>query len=106
MKSINQYNLDEQLSTKSIKQVKAMMNTRKIKESVATAHIEQYGEYPYSDLPKYVTSVKKANKVIDDCSDWLKAAFPLFSAKLWDEMISDVYGCLEGRGSFDMNGLY
>jgi len=105
MKSINPYNLDEQLAAKSIKQVKVMMSTRKNKELEANEHIEQYGEYPYSDLPKYVTSVNKANKIVDDCSDWLKAAFPLFSNALWDEMISDVYGCLEGRGSFDMNGL-
>ena len=103
MKSVNQYNLDEQLATKSIKQVKAMMNTRKNNELAAYEHIEKYGEYPYSEYPKHVSSVKKAEKVIDDVNDWINAAFPLFSNSLWDEMVADVFGCLEGRGSVDMN---
>lgn len=103
MNTLNQYNLDEQFATKTINQIKAMMTTRKNRELEASEHIEQYGEYPYSDLPKHVTSVKKASKVIDDCNDWINAAFPLFSNSLWDEMVADVFGCLEGRGSFDMN---
>ena len=104
--STNQYyNLDEQFSTKSVKQVKRMMTTRKDKEQAAMDHVEKYGKYPYNEVPRYIASVKKANRVIDDCNCWMKAAFPLFSYKLWDEMIADVYGCLEGNGSDWMRGI-
>ena len=82
MKSINQYNLGEQLATKSIKQVKAMMTTRKNNELAANEHIEKYGEHPYTEYPKYVASVSKAQKVVDDVNDWIGAAFPLFSSSL------------------------
>lgn len=89
------YNLDEQLMTKSVKQVTKMIGLRNKKDVEATQIIEDYDCYPYNDIPKYKTMVRNAYKAQEAASAWIDAAYPLFGAELWDQMVGDVCGHLD-----------
>jgi hypothetical protein len=84
---MSKYNLDQQLASKSEAQVIKMMSVRASKEAEAQEFIDSHEDYRYEDNKKVQTQIKNSYMVIDDCSEWFEAAFPLFSVDLWNELV-------------------
>ena len=97
-----EYNLGELLPTKSIKQVTSMLKVRHDRELAASEYVSKYDNYPYDDMPKYISGLKKANKTVDDCRAWLNDAVHYFSEDLWNKMIVDAGYCMEGNDYEDL----
>lgn len=85
------FNLDEQLASKTTKQIEAMIDKRILKDIESNNFLLKYDCYPYNDQKKYITQIKKHNQIVTDCSDWLSAAFLCVSSELWDQIVSKTY---------------
>jgi len=82
-----------------------MLKVRHDRELLASEYISKYDNYPYDDMPKYITGVKNAYNTIDDCREWMNDAVHYFSAELWDKMIVDAGFCMEGNDYIDLMEL-
>ena len=95
---MNKYNLDEQLSNKTIPQIQRMISARAKKMKAADEIVWNYSDYPYSDSERYRRLVAKAEDVRSDVGDWFDSAVLLFSKDLWENMVSNAGLSLESHG--------
>ncbi|MDX2504580.1 MAG: hypothetical protein QNL62_08910 [Gammaproteobacteria bacterium] len=84
---MSKYNLDEQFSKLSLKQITNMIHLRMIKDIELIQYLDKYYSYPYNDRPKWVTKIKNWHSEQSDISDWMGAAFDCLSNELWNEII-------------------
>lgn len=85
------YNLDEQFSNLSTKQIEKMIKSRINKYHQASESLEplEIILQRNSDYPKIQARVDNIKSVMFDIDDWMSAAHILFSKKCWDNMVDN-----------------
>ncbi|MFK5949528.1 MAG: hypothetical protein QM500_12250 [Methylococcales bacterium] len=91
---MNKYNLDAQFSALSTKQIQKMVTSRLTKESDISEQITELEikqEKTFSDdyYDSLQTKIDRFQNQLDDISDWMAAAKPLFSKTLWNELVDN-----------------
>jgi hypothetical protein len=92
------YNLGEYLALKTNKQVVCLIKARYTKNKQAFEFNWKYDNYPYNEIKRYETKIRKNEEIMEDCSEWFKDACAYFSEQLWDEMMASVGAPLESHG--------
>lgn len=90
------YNLDEQLSKLSLKQIKNMIQSRMVKETELSRLINKYDDYPYTEIAKYQRQVKSADRERVCLWEWFSAAFAILSPKVWDQIVGEELTLTDG----------
>lgn len=86
--------------TKPTKKLIKMLTSRIDKDRASFDFIYKYDNYPFNEMRKYQTQIKKHNKIINDSHDWIRDLFKEYKDKpqQWDDLVSQCTDCLDSWG--------